>query len=244
MKKLFVATACIATAVFAATAQEAAKPGITNTLNAGFTLTDGNSETMLANGSIVSFGEKAGLGSFRAGIEGNYGESTVNSNKETTIENVRAYANVKKTITHRSFGYMDVSALYDDIAKVDYRVILNSGLGAYLVKRDRLAFSVEAGPAYVIEKVDGETDDYLALRLAERIDFTLSPTAKVWQSAEYLPKVDDFDAYLLNAELGVEAALNARLNLRVVLQDKYNSTPAGGLDKNDVALIAGISVAL
>ena len=139
---------------------------------------------------------------------------------------------------------MDVSALYDDIAKVDYRVILNPGLGAYLVKHDRLTFSVEAGPAYVIEKVDGETDDYLALRLAERIDFTLSPTAKVWQSAEYLPKIDDFDAYLLNAELGVEAALNSRLNLRVVLQDKYNSTPAGGLDKNDVALIAGISVAL
>jgi hypothetical protein len=36
--------------------------------------------------------------------------------------------------------------------------------------------------------------------------------------------------------------MNAHLNLRLVLQDKYDSTPGAGLEENDVALIAGISL--
>lgn len=244
MKRLMFAMVLICGVAGAALAQEAASSLITNTLNIGFTLTDGNSDTMLLNGSIVSFGDKEGLGSYRAGVEGNYGESKVEGKNETTIENVRGYGNVKKTLSPRTFISLDASALYDDIAKVDYRVIVSPGAGVYLVKNDRLTLSVEAGPAYIAEKLDGVSEDYLALRLGERLDFTISPTAKLWQAAEYLPKVEDFDKYLFNAEIGAEAAINSRLKLRVVFQDKYNNTPAAGKDRNDIALISGLSVAL
>lgn len=225
-------------------AQEAAPSLITNTLNIGFTMTDGNSDTILLNGSIVSFGEKGGLGSYRAGVEGNYGESKVEGEKETTIENLYGYGNVKKTLSARTFVSIDASALYDKIAEVDYRLIIGPDLGAYLVKNDRLTLSVETGPVYIAEKLDGISEDYSALRLSERLDFTISPTAKLWQAAEYLPKTDDFDKYPFNAEIGMEAAINSRMKLRVVLQDKYNNTPATGKERNDLTLISGLSISL
>jgi len=214
------------------------------TLNIGVTMTDGNSETMQANASLVTEGEKEGLGSVRAGAEANYGESSVKGTNSTTINNARLFGNAKKTITARLFGYLDASVLNDDIADIDYRAMIGPGLGVFLVKNEKTSLSVEAGPSYLWEKVAGESDNYLTVRFAERIDQTLGSSAKAWQSAEYLPRTEDFGDYLLNAELGVESAMTESVSLRIVLQEKYDSTPGADLKKSDLTLIGGISVKL
>ncbi len=228
----------------AAESEEAAKKGLQTALNVGLTLTDGNSETLAANASLVTEGEKEGLGSVLAGIEANYGESTVDEVKDTTVNNAKAYGNVKKTLTERTFAYLDGSALYDDMAFVDYRTTLGPGLGVYLVKTGMHTLSVEAGPSYVWEKVDGVSDNYLALRFAERGTCQISPTAKLVESLEVLPEASDFNSYLLTAEGGAEATMTERISLRIVLQDKYDSTPAAGTQRNDLSLIAGLGFTL
>ena len=236
-----------------ATALGQEKGSFATKLGAGATLTDGNSETMQANASLITEGEKEKLGSLRAGIEANYGETTtkttdeagaVTESTDATIENVRIFAGAKKTLSPRTYGSVDASVLYDDIAGIDYRAMISPGLGLYLIKDESTSLSAEAGPAYIWEKVDGVTDDYLALRFGERLEYAFSKTAKVWQSAEYLPKADDFDDYLLSMEVGAESAMNSRLNLRLVLQNKYDSTPGEGREKNDLVLIGGISLTL
>jgi len=218
--------------------------GFKTSLSAGVGLTDGNSETLQANVGILTEGEREGCGTIRAGAEGNYAENTVANVDNTTVENARAFAELRKTLSDMTFAYVIASVLYDDIARVDYRVTVGPGLGMYLVKNDETSILVEAGVAYVSEDVANVTDDYMALRFAERIDRALRADAKVWQAAEFLPSADDFDDYLINAELGAEAAMSERLSLRTVLQNKYDSLPAAGLEKNDLSLIAGISVKL
>ena len=263
MKKIAVMLA-LAMAVSASAAEkkaeEAAAPkdGWTTALNAGLTMTDGNSETMAANVGLATEGEKDGLGSVIAGADFNYGESTVSSTatdpatgesvvtetEETTVENAKAFANVKKTLSPMMFAYLDGSVLYDDVALIDYRATLGPGLGFYLLKNDKRQLSLEAGPSYVWEKVDGASNDYLALRFAERYSCQATKTAKLVQSLEYVPEAEDFDNYLLTGEIGVEAAMSERLNLRVVVQDKYDSTPAANAEYNDVSLIAGLGLSL
>ena len=56
-----------------AAAKEPAKPALETKLNASLALTDGNSETLAENVSLVMEGEKEGLGSVLASIENNYG---------------------------------------------------------------------------------------------------------------------------------------------------------------------------
>lgn len=227
-----------------AVAQDA-KPGtFKNSVSIGATMTDGNSETLQVNATAITEGDKEGLGSFRAGLEANYGESTINSNRDTTVKNAKVFGNVKKTMSPRTFGSLDVNALYDDIAKIDYRLTVGPGLGAYLLKSEKTSLSFEVAPSYVWEDVADVQDSYFAIRFAERFSHALGGKSKVWESAEYLPRANDFGDYLLVAELGVEAPMSARVNLRLVVQDKYDSTPGAGLERNDLSLIAGVSLSL
>ncbi|NLB56618.1 MAG: DUF481 domain-containing protein [Lentisphaerae bacterium] len=228
---------------FTANAEEKSRK-FESSLSLGITYTDGNSENLLFNAALTTEGEREGLGSIKAGIEGNYGNSRVDEEKETTVKNAKAFLDAKKTISPKTYGGLDLTALYDDIAEIDYRLIIAPNLGMYAVKSDKLALCFEVGPAYVFEKLDGEDADYFALRLAEECKFQISETAKAWQSAEYLSKADDFDKYLINAELGVEAALNSRLNLRVTLKNRYDNEPSDEKERNDFQLIAGINIAL
>ena len=264
MKKIVFALTALALAGSAAAAEKqakkaeaAAKKGMATTLSAGLTVTDGNSETLGANAALKTEGEKAGLGSLLAGVEATYAESTVRNtstdaegavavseDKETTVENAKAFANVKKTLSPRTFALLDGSVLYDDIALIDYRAMLGPGLGVYLAKNDKRTLTLEAGPSYVWEKIDGESNDYLALRFAERHTCQISATAKLVQSLEYIPAAEDFDDYLLNGEIGVEASMTDRLSLKVALQDKYDNTPAADAERNDLSLIAGLGFTL
>jgi putative salt-induced outer membrane protein len=86
------------------------------------------------------------------------------------------------------------------------------------------------------------SDDDAALRIAERLDHQFNETAKIWESIEYVPRLKDFASYLITAEIGAEAALNAHMSLRVVLQHRYDSEPGPGLEHNALALISGIGV--
>jgi putative salt-induced outer membrane protein len=244
MKALEIALIASLALVLAAQAQDAPKPAVSTKLNLGLSLADGNSETLSANASLVAEGEKDLLGSFRAGVEGNYGESTVDGVEDTTAENAKLYGNAKKTLSPMTFGYLDASLLYDDVAAIDYRATLGPGFGFYLVKNDVRSLSLEAGPSYVWEKLDGAKDDYLALRFAQRYTCQVLPNAKLVQSLEYVPQADDFDNYRLVGEVGVEAAMSERLGLRVVLQDAYQSIPADGKERNDLTLVSGLSLAL
>lgn len=214
------------------------------TVSGGLNLNRGNSENMLLNGTIKA-DRKGDANEVGLGVEANYGETQVERDgqevDETNIDNTKAFAKYRRLLDERNYLYLNGDANRDDIADIQYRVTIGPGLGRYFIKNDKITLSAEAGPGYLFEKVADVEDDYAILRAAERCEVKLSEGAKVWESVEYLPRIDDFDQYLINAELGAEAAMTATLSLRVVLQDKYNSTPAPGKDENDLSLIAGVT---
>lgn len=214
----------------------------------GVNLSRGNTRTMLLNGSVASeFKKDSSEASL--GIEGNYGETDVTLADGTTetqgnVENARAYADYRRLLNARTYGYLNGDLRNDNIAEIDYRFMVGPGIGQYLLKGDSINLGVEAGPTYIKEKVAGIEDDKVALRVAEKFDWKMTANSKIWESVEYLPAFDDFGDYLLNAEVGAEAAMNARLSLRLVLQDKFDSTPGAGLKQNDLVLIGGLTCKL
>jgi len=202
----------------------------------GFTLTSGNSDTVLFTADAhaqkkwpndeLSFGANAG-----------YGESDDVKNNDY----LKGFGQYNRLFTERFYGYARLDAMHDDIADVDYRLTLGPGAGYYLIKREQTRLSAEAGPAFVYEKQGGDTKGYMTLRLAERFEHKITNGARIWQSAEILPQVDDFDNFLVNAELGVEAPLTKTLSLRAVLQDAYDHEPAPGRKKNDLKLVSALA---
>jgi hypothetical protein len=98
------------------------------------------------------------------------------------------------------------------------------------------------GPSYVLEKVgDTGARGYLGLRLGERFEHKFANGARIWQTAEITPEVSEWDNYVFNFEIGLDAPITKSLSSRIVLQDTYDNEPTPGRLKNDLKLIAGIA---
>jgi putative salt-induced outer membrane protein YdiY len=210
------------------------------TAAAAVTLTRGNSETFLATLSLDTK-RKWEKDEAALGVSGGYGDSTVNNAYTKNTEFLQDYGQFNHLFTDRFYGALRLDGQYDGIAGVEYRFIVSPMAGYYLIKNDRMNLAVETGPSLILEHLKGETADaYWAARLAERFDYKLTANTKVWESLEYLPKVDDWaENYKLNFEAGIDTAITTHWSLRVVFQDMYNSRPATGRKDNDLRLLAG-----
>ena len=218
------------------------KPKWESSAAAGVTLTRGNSSTMLATLSATT-DRKWSQNELSLGADATYGESKINGVTSRNADSVDGFAQYNRLFTERLYGYGRLDALHDEIADIKYRVVLAPGLGYYFIKEKKTDLSAEVGPGYVIEKLGDDQESYATLRVGEKFHQEISDRARIWQTAEWLPQVDKFKNYIINAELGIEADLTAdkKLALRAVLQDTYNNEPAAGRQKNDAKLVTAIA---
>ncbi len=234
----------IGTSLAPARAQQAATPSAPpppanrweTTAAAGFTLTRGNSDTLLATLSLDTK-RKWERDEVALGIAGGYGEDDSVRNTEF----VNAFGQYNRLLTERFYVGLRADFNYDGIANLSYRVTVSPLAGYYLIKEARTTLALEAGPSVVFEKYqDQSADTYAGFRLAERFEHKLTDTTKIWQSATYIPQIDRWaDKYIITFEAGIDTAITKQWSLRVVFQDIYDSEPAAGNDRNDMRLIAG-----
>lgn len=202
----------------------------------GFTLTQGNADTVLATASVLGL-KKWEMNELSAGLNASYGEVETVQNNGTA----RGTAQYNRLIGEKgNYLYIKADLFHDTIADVDYRLSLSPGYGYYFINNDRTKLSAEIGPGYIYEKLGSGTDSYATLRIAERFEYKISDRARFWQSVEWLPQVDDFENFLLVAEIGVESDLTEKMSLRVSLQDNFDNQPAPGRESNDLRLVTGI----
>src|ERR1043166_5945797 len=212
---------------------------------AGATLTRGNSKTFLGTFGLntkrtwtndeVLFGASAGYGQNTLTVGGNKVETTTDSY-------IKGFGQWNHLFTPQTYAGLRVTGDHDDIASLAYRATVSPMVGYYFVKRPDAFLAGEVGPSYVREKFfHQETHNYIGLLVGERGERKFHSGAKIWESLEWIPKVQDMDHYLLNTEAGVSAPINKALSLSLVLQDTYKNVPALGKLKNDLKLIAGLS---
>jgi len=85
-----------------------------------------------------------------------------------------------------------------------------------------------------------ETRTYMAGRLAYHLDKSFNDHVKAFHNLEYIPSFERIDTYLVNADVGMRAAMTARLALEAKAQLAYNSQPSDGRDKKDLRYILGV----
>ena len=201
----------------------------------GATLTEGNSDSVMF--SVIGRADKKfEPHEIHAGFDLTYGETDDVKSTETA----RAFGQYNYLFTDRWYAYLRAEALHDAIADVEYRFTIGPGVGYYIIKRPMTTLAVEGGPAFVYEKVGSDTSGYFTARIAERFEHKFSETARVWQSLEFLPQVDDLDNFIINAEIGAEAALTTSWAVSVIVQDTYDNVPAEGREENDFKLISAL----
>jgi putative salt-induced outer membrane protein YdiY len=203
----------------------------------GFTLTRGNSDTLLGTANILAT-RKAGQNELNLGADGTYGES----GDVKTAESIHGFAQYNRLFSERFFGYGRIEGLRDTVADIKYRFVVSPGAGYYFIKTTNVGLRAEIGPGLIYEKLDHkDPKGHWTLRLAERYDQKVSDRLKVWEFVEVLPQVDKWANYIINGEIGLDTSLTAKLSLRTFLQDTFNSKPAPGRRKNDLKLVTAIA---
>jgi putative salt-induced outer membrane protein YdiY len=214
-----------------------------STITLGVTLARGNTDTTLASASFITE-KKWPLNDLVFGGDGLYGETKNPGQQQYTesAEVLHGYSQYNRTITDGLYGYGRIDGFHDGIADIKYRVTLAPGIGYFFITNKITDLSAEIGPGYIREQLGGDTESFATLRIGEKFHYAISAHAKAWESIEYLPQVDRFNNYIVNAELGIEAALNKsnNLSLRSVLDDCYNNIPAANRLKNDLKLITSL----
>lgn len=212
-------------------------------VSAGMTSKTGNTDNENLFGGIET-AKLAGDTLLRAYVDGLYETTETvdedgNRLSERTVGNAKAAANVKERFDS-FFLFADASIFHDDMAGVRYRAIESVGIGVFLVETDDVKFSIESGLAYIHERAP-EWDDYLGQRFAERLDWKVDDTFRLWETAEAIPEFADPENVLASLEVGVESAINNILSLAVKLKMEYDSDPSEGIERTDRAFTTQIT---
>jgi len=222
-----------------------AKKGWETSAAAGLTITKGTHDTFLATAALTT-SRKWDKDEAALGISGGYGEDTDKSfgtNKPTVVNNnfIQGFAQYNRLFTEKFYGGLRLDGAYDGIADLDYRITLSPLAGYYFIKNAKTSLAVEVGPSLVTEQYSGQAaDTYCGIRFAERFEHKLTDSTKIWESASYVPDVEDWMGhYVITVEAGIDTAISKKWSLRVVLQDAYSSQPAPGIQNNELRLIAG-----
>ena len=212
------------------------KPVWESSISLGFTLTHGNSDSLLATGSIQTH-TKTPHDELGLGADGAYGESDSVQNVNTA----HGFIQYNHLFNDRFFGYLRADALHDEIADLQYRITLSPGAGYYFLRRTNTTFAVELGPAMVFERLGDKDNNYVTARLAERFEYKfVTSSARVWESAEILPQINEFNNYVINAQFGLEAIVTKKISLQAYVQDSYLNEPAPDRQQNDLKIVSGL----
>ncbi len=154
----------------------------------------------------------------------------------------------------RSAFYTYENARYeeDDIAGLNSRIRLGLGGGYQWLdnrKFDRTgtwSFSQEAGVAWISNdyrvKDSSADESYASPRYAHHLKYLpkWNPGVEGFHNLEYYPQLEDFENYLMRADVGFTTKIVLSLDLLAKIEWDYNSRPSVGRKSSDVRYIVGL----
>lgn len=181
---------------------------------------------------------------FTLGAAYNYGrqEDDDTGDMETSTDNWNALGKYDRFWTEKIYTYALFKVEHDRIADLDYRLSPGVGVGYQWIETPDMNFYTEAGVSYVYEEfASGDSDEYVAARLAYHFDKQLNDVVTVFHNFEILPAFEDpTDDYTLTADAGLRAKLTKVLFTELKVEWKRDNTPAPDAAKDDVRYILGL----
>jgi putative salt-induced outer membrane protein YdiY len=216
-----------------------AKPSETGwrrSLELGVSTSRGNSDTLRLDGAI-SGSKETEENAYFLKVGGRYGES----DEQKDTENAAGEAKAQRRLTERVYAAAEANAFHDQIADLAYRARGSLSLGRHFIWTERTVLNAEIGPGYVAEKKGGAADGFMAGRVAQYLEHLVTPSLQIWETVEYVPNLEDFTVYYVNASIGLETVLVSNLSLRFVVEDRYDNSPAEGKESNDLTTTTALA---
>ena len=150
------------------------------------------------------------------------------------------------------YSYVNSRFEQDDIAGLDYRFRLGAGAGLQWLDgrvfdtTGKWSFNQEVGAAWVknsyLDQDPSADDSYATLRYAHHLKYLPKWNSNIegFHNLEYLPQVDDWENYLMRADVGFSAKIVMNFDLLCKIEWDYNSMPSVGRKSSDIRYIVGL----
>ncbi len=160
---------------------------------------------------------------------------------ELTERNVFAAAKYDYFFSERWFGYAQNRAEGDSFQDLELRYTAGVGVGYQWYEEPDLKLYTEGGPSYFYEDFDDEDPkDYLAARLAYRIDVRLIDELKLVHNLEWYPSLENADDQFVRFDATLRYPFGSQLTGTAGIDYEWDNTPADGKRRTDVKYIFGI----
>lgn len=221
-------------------------------INGAFTASRGN--TYEDSWSLVATLNRR-WDSDRLSLSGGYYFSktgTADGPRETTTDRWELEGQEDHFWSKAFYSYVNLRYEHDEIAQLDARYRAGLGLGyqwldgVVFESTGKWSFSQELGLNWIKEvhensEIDKQ-DGFAALRYAHHLNYLpkWSDNVEVFHNLEYLPEVDDWDKYLVKADIGFTTKIIGDFDLLAKIEWDYDSIPANDRKKSDVRYIIGL----
>lgn len=189
---------------------------------------------------------------FKADFGYYYAENApVNEEKQRTVDRWETELQHDHFWFEKVYSYENVRYDRDMIQELEGRYRLGAGLGYQWLDgvdvggTGKWSFNQEAGVNWVYEEysaVNAENGGYAALRYAHHLGFlpAINEGLEFFHNLEYLPQVDDWEKYLIKADVGFTTKIIYDFDLLCKIEWDFNSQPAPDRKKGDTRYIAGL----
>ena len=190
-------------------------------------------------------------------VNGNFGyyyseTGTTRDNKEKSTDRWELEGQHDHFWSALFYSYENAKFEQDDIAGLDYRLRLGAGAGLqWLDARNfdttgKWSFNQEVGAAWIknsyVDQDPSADDSYATLRYAHHLKYhpKWNPGIEGFHNLEYLPQVDDWENYLMRADVGFSTKIVMNFDLLCKIEWDYNSMPSRGRKSSDIRYIVGL----
>jgi putative salt-induced outer membrane protein YdiY len=208
-------------------------------LGAGLSAATGNTDSLTysVNGDIV---KQRTWDKINGYVQGVYGRRDVDDRTERTADQQRGGALYSRDYNERRFAFGALDLERNKLIDLHLRTVVAAGLGYHLIKREGLTFDVSTGPAYNREHYTTETREGVEWLIAEESTHALSSAVSFRQRLAYYPSLKDSGEFRAVFDAGLVFKVTSQWSATVTLNNRYQSNPLPGIEKNDMLLVTGL----
>jgi len=204
-------------------------------VNAGVTVTDGNTEltTLSAAGDATLRREKDRI---TLGAFWNFQETKNAASGANEISQRTSGANAKYDyfLNERTYLFGQASAENNKLADVDLRATVGGGAGYQFIERENLKLSTEAGLAFVSEDYGSSPDsEYLSARGAYDVDWQVNEDVQVLHTGVVFPSLEDSEDVYVKLDTRARVTLTKSMFAQLQWVLDWDNTPAQGAKRED-----------
>jgi putative salt-induced outer membrane protein len=141
--------------------------------------------------------------------------------------------------------FVGASMLQDEFAGLDSRTLVDAGVTYKAIASEQHSLAFDLGAAWTSEDyVDGGSNEYVSGLAGLTYEWKVSASAKLTERLLFMPSFEESDDWRTVSDTSLEAAISAKLAVKLGFQYLYDNVPVAGFEKTDTKSTVSLVVKL